>query len=434
LEKWCHSAPAERRGFLAHTLKMRSVQPEFMSKIIVLGGCGVVGSVAVRTLASLPDFSEIVIGDINIGLADDIINDIGSDKISAIHVDAKHPESIKNTIKGSDVVLNCVGPFYTFAPIILRAAIESGKNYVDVCDDIDATIAILKLNNAAKKANIAALIGMGSSPGVTNILAKYAAADLLDEVEAVDLYHAHGGEPIEGPAVIAHRFHAMMIDIPVFVDGQLKMARFFEESGKALEEEVDFAGLGTFKVSPYPHPETITLPKYIPGVKRVTNKGTVLPPEYFELTSEMVRLGLASDETVNVKGAKVVPMDFAIAYLINQREKILRQTNFGIQRGCVKIVVRGKLKGKSHQFVFSLASQGQALGEGTGIPAAIGAVLMQRGLITEKGVLPPEACIIPSDFLALVQEVLKLGRVGEKDSPLLIESIDDKGNVEQLIL
>ncbi|MFW9914378.1 MAG: saccharopine dehydrogenase family protein [Candidatus Thorarchaeota archaeon] len=403
-----------------------------MSKIIVLGGCGVVGSVAVKTLASLPDFSEIVIGDINIGLADDIINEIGSDKISAIHVDAKDPESIKDAIKGSDVVLNCVGPFYTYAPIILQAAIESGKNYVDVCDDIDATTAILKLDNAAKKADIAALIGMGSSPGVTNILAKFAAVDLLDEVEAIDLYHAHGGEPVEGSAVIAHRFHAMMIDIPVFVDGQLKTARFFEETGKALEEEVDFARLGTFKVSPYPHPETITLPLYIPGVKRVANKGTVLPPEYFELTSEMVRLGLASDEAVNVKGAEVVPMDFAIAYLINQREKILKQTNFGIQRGCVKIVVRGTLKGKSHQFVFSLASQGQALGEGTGIPAAIGAVLMKRGLITEKGVLPPEACINPSDFLALVQEVLELENVGGKDSPLLIESIDDKGDVEQL--
>lgn len=413
---------------------MRPMQPEFMSKIIVLGGCGVVGSVAVRTLASLPDFSEIVIGDINIERAHDIINELGSDKITAIHMDAKDLESIKNAIKGSDVVLNCVGPFYTFAPVILQAAIESEKNYVDVCDDVDATTAILKMDNAAKKANIIALIGMGSSPGVTNILAKFAATDLLDEVEAIDLYHAHGGEPLEGPAVIAHRFHAMMIDIPVFVDGQLKTARFFEESGKALEEEVDFAKLGTFKVSPYPHPETITLPKYISGVKRVTNKGTVLPPEYFELTSEMVRLGLASDEPLNVKGTAVVPMDFAIAYLINQRERILKQTNFGIQRGCVKIVVQGKLKDKSHQIIFSLASQGQALGEGTGIPAALGAVLMKRGLIRGKGVLPPEACIIPSDFLTIIQEVPGLERVGEKDSPLLIESIDDKGNVEQITL
>ncbi|MHA2270977.1 MAG: saccharopine dehydrogenase family protein [Candidatus Hodarchaeales archaeon] len=405
-----------------------------MSKIIVLGGCGVVGSVAVKTLASLPDFSEIVIGDINIELADDIINALGSDKLTAIRVNAKDSESLKDAIKDSDIVLNCVGPFYTFAPIILQAAIESEKNYVDVCDDVDATTAILKMDNAAKKANISALIGMGSSPGVTNILAKFAAVDLLDEVEEIDLYHAHGGEPVEGPAVIAHRFHAMMIDIPVFVDGQLKTARFFEESGRALEEEVDFAKLGTFKVSPYPHPETITLPKYIPGVRRVTNKGTVLPPEYFELTSEMVRLGLASDEPLNIQGTAIAPMDFAIAYLINQREKILKQTDFGIQRGCVKIVVQGKLKGKSHQFVFSLASQGQALGEGTGIPAALGAVLMKRGRIKEKGVLPPEACINPSDFLTIIQEVPGLERMGEKDSPLLLESIDDKGNVEQLAL
>ena len=31
----------------------------------VLGGCGAVGSVAVRTLTELPDFDEILIADIN---------------------------------------------------------------------------------------------------------------------------------------------------------------------------------------------------------------------------------------------------------------------------------------------------------------------------------------------------------------------------------
>ncbi|MFX0185112.1 MAG: hypothetical protein ACFE95_18670 [Candidatus Hodarchaeota archaeon] len=47
-----------------------------MSKIIVLGGCGVVGSVVVRTLSTLPDFTNICIGDINIRRAQDLVKEI----------------------------------------------------------------------------------------------------------------------------------------------------------------------------------------------------------------------------------------------------------------------------------------------------------------------------------------------------------------------
>jgi saccharopine dehydrogenase (NAD+, L-lysine-forming) len=134
---------------------------------------------------------------------------------------------------------------------------------VDINDDVDATREVLKMDKDAKVANITALIGMGSSPGVTNLLAKFAAENFLDSVESIDLYHAHGGEPLEGPGVIYHRIHSMTIDIPVFVNGRFKTVNFFEDTGRALEEEVEFHKLGKYRVHPYPHPETITLPRSI---------------------------------------------------------------------------------------------------------------------------------------------------------------------------
>ncbi|MFX1537016.1 MAG: saccharopine dehydrogenase family protein, partial [Promethearchaeota archaeon] len=201
---------------------------------------------------------------------------------------------------------------------------------------------------------------------------------------------------------------------------------------EALQEDVDFLKLGTYRVYPYPHPETITLPKYIKNVKRVTNKGTVLPSEYFQLIMNLVKLGLTDEKPLNVKGTMISPFDFVISYIIDQREKILKETNFGTQRGCVKIVVKGKKDSKPHQYVFSLASENQAMGEGTGIPAAFGAVLMKRGMIKEKGVLPPEAGVEPLDFLNIMQEHLDLEKVGGKGSPLIIESIDDQENVERI--
>ncbi len=405
-----------------------------MTKIIVLGGAGAVGRIAVRTLTTFPDFSKVIIGDINIKKAHEIAEEICSDKVIFREINVNNFKSLNKLIKSVDVVLNCIGPFYKYGSLVLKSAIEMGRNYVDINDDVDATKKVLEMDNEAQKSNITALIGMGSSPGITNLLAKFAADQLLDEVDSIDLYHAHGGETYEGPGVIYHRIHSMKIEIPVFIDGNFITVNFFDDDGKALEEEVNFPKLGKYRVHPYPHPETITLPQYIKGVQRVTNKGTVLPPEYFYLITDLVKLGLTDDKPINVKGNMISPLEFTISYIINQRERILKETNFGSQRGCVKIVVKGKKDGKTHQYVFSLASESLAMGEGTGIPAAIGAVLMNRGLITKKGVHPPEACVNPLDFLNIMQEHLRLETTTGEGSPLTIESINDEGNIETITL
>jgi saccharopine dehydrogenase (NAD+, L-lysine-forming) len=404
-----------------------------MAKVIVLGGAGVVGAVATKTLAAFPDFTEVVIADIDEEKSTKIV-ETNPEKISFMKIDVNHKEKLRKAIEEFDVVVNTVGPFYQYGPVILEAAIDAGKAYVDVNDDVDATRIVLQMDQRAQSAKVTAIIGMGSSPGVTNILAKFAADQMLDKVESIDLYHAHGGEPVEGPGVIFHRIHAMTIDVPVFVEGKFKMVKFLSEEGMALEEDIEFEKLGTCHVHPYPHPETITLPQYIKGVQRVTNKGTVLPPEYFYLIVELVKQGLHDDTPINVNGMMIKPIDFAIAYIIKSRERILKENNFGTQRGCVKIVVKGEKEGKTHTIVFSLASENQALGEGTGMPVAFGAIMLHRKLILETGVMPPEACVDPMEFLGILQEHLSLDSASGGSSPLTIESIDHKGKIEKITL
>jgi saccharopine dehydrogenase (NAD+, L-lysine-forming) len=403
-----------------------------MTKVIVLGGCGAVGSIAVKTLATQHVINHIVIGDQNMERAEKIISEIGNEKVSAIQFDAMDPQSIKNAIKGCDIVLNCVGPFYKSVKIILRAVIESGINYVDVCDDVDVTLEIFEMDEDAKKAGISALIGMGSSPGATNLLAKFAAENLLDETDSIDIFHAHGGEPFEGEGVIGHRFHCMSIDIPMYLDGELKYVKYFEEDGIALRQTFDFPVLGKgIHLFPYPHPEQVTLPKYI-KVNQVTNKGTVIPDEYYALTRELCRLGLAGKEPLMVKGQSVVPSEFATAYIIRERDRILKETNFGSQRGCCSVVVKGKKDEKYQEYRFHMASGSEALGEGTGIPAAIAVILMQQGKIPQLGVYPPEGGVNPVDFIDLISSVMKLGEKKEGDdsfSGVIVESVDAEGNV-----
>ena len=403
-----------------------------MSKVTILGGSGAVGSIATETLASSGVFSEITVADINFAAARKLVGKLKGAKLSVAELDAENPHSIRRAIGGSAVVLNCVGPFYKHGPTIMKAVIEAGINYVDVCDDFDATEKLLAMDDKAKKAGVSALIGMGSSPGVANVLVRFCADSLLDQVEAVDIYHAHGGEKIEGAAGVKHRIHSMKVDIPMFLDGKFTTVNLFEDSGKALEEETEFKDVGTYSVYGYPHPETITLPKYLKGVKRVTNLGLVLPPAYAELIKGMVRLDITDEKPIEVQGHKVIPLEFAVAYILSQREKLMKEAGINQPMGCLKIVVKGYKDGGKNTYIFSMSSRGQGMGEGTGIPAAIGAILMGTGKITEKGVLPPEACVNPMDLLELAKTKVKTA--GGKGFPIAIEHIDKDGKSQKVNL
>jgi saccharopine dehydrogenase (NAD+, L-lysine-forming) len=401
-----------------------------MSKATVLGGSGAVGSIATETLASSGEFSEITVADMNIMAAKKLARSVKGSKVSAVELDADNPQSIRRAIGGSSVVLNCVGPFYNYGPAIMKTVIEARINYVDVCDDFDATEKLLAMDDKAKKAGVSALIGMGTSPGLANVMVRFCADSLLDKVESVDIYHAHGGEKVEGAAVVKHRIHSMKVDIPVFLDGRFTTVRLFEDSGRALEEDVEFKDVGTYNVYAYPHPETITLPKYLKGVKRVTNLGLVLPPAYAELIKGMVRLGVTDEKPIEVQGHRIIPLEFAVTFIVSQREKLLKDAGMNQTVGCLKIVVKGFKDGSKNAYIFSITSMGEGMRE-TGIPAAMGAILMVTGRIKEKGVLPPEACVNPMDMLELTKTIVK---TRGKGFPISLEHIDKDGKSQKLDL
>src|SRR5687768_10762268 len=49
-------------------------------------------------------------------------------------------------LTGVDLVLNLAGPFFTGSDIVARRALGAGAAYVDICDDVEGTDAILALD------------------------------------------------------------------------------------------------------------------------------------------------------------------------------------------------------------------------------------------------------------------------------------------------
>ncbi len=395
-----------------------------MARVVVLGACGGIGSVVAATLAVADGVDELVLADVRGEQASAAAAALGHRAATGVAVDAADPAAVGSVLEGADVVVNCIGPFYRFGAPLLAAAIRAGVTYVDVCDDLDATRAQLDLHDAAQAAGVCALIGMGNSPGFANVLVRYAADHLLDSVESVDIMHIHGGEPSEGAAVLKHRIHAMTSDVPLFIDGEFRSVRMLEPSGEAFVVETDFRDVGTYPVYPYPHPETITLPRYLPGLRRATNLGVVFPLSYFAMTQDLVRAGAASTAPVRVGGAEVVPLEFTVAHLIAERPRLLAEAGVAGPAGCLKIVVGGGRADApgEHTIVFSLSSGSMGAGEGTGIPAALGALTL-LDTPASPGVHPPEAVVDPLAMLALATDLLPRLRLGDAGSGGGLEAV-----------
>jgi saccharopine dehydrogenase (NAD+, L-lysine-forming) len=61
--------------------------------------------------------------------------------------------------------------------------------------------------------------------------------------------------------------------------------------------------------------------------------------------------------------------------------------------------------------------------------------VMLQGKVAGPGVLPPEACINPQDFLALLPQVMQLDEKkegGERFGGVIVEEVDEAGHIRKL--
>src|SRR5699024_6869261 len=121
-----------------------------------------------RDLVASDQVNSVVVGDLNLDAANRLKQEIGSDKVSTMQVDATDNAELIKALQNVDVVVSFVGPYYRFGLPILQAAIEAGCHYVDICDDAQPTADMLELHDQAKQAGIVAVVGCGVSPGTLN--------------------------------------------------------------------------------------------------------------------------------------------------------------------------------------------------------------------------------------------------------------------------
>src|SRR5579859_6578923 len=149
---------------------------------VVLGGVGAIGRVVVRDLFESHPQNRVLIADYNEAGAREYVRSFNSRRVSAMFADASKRLQLAKLLRDHAVVINCTQ--HDFNLNVMRAALAAKVHYLDLGGLFCWTRKQLKLNGQFKRAGLTAILGMGCSPGITNVMTR-AAIDKLGCVESV---------------------------------------------------------------------------------------------------------------------------------------------------------------------------------------------------------------------------------------------------------
>jgi len=348
-------------------------------RIAIIGGAGNVGQEVALGLIRAEAVTDIVLVDVHAdpGMLRDRLR--RNAKISQRRLDARDSAGLVDALAGARVLVNCAGPFLDTVAPVARAAVALGADCLDVCDDFAATALLLEsdLDEAARQAGVSLITGMGADPGANNLLALWYAKK-LDTVDSVSLAWAVDCGDLVGASLV-HAATMLVGVAPQFRDHRLH----YLETGEG-EETVTFAEpIGTATVRYVGHPQPLTLPRRLPGLKHLTVKGVILPDWADRLLMAQKSCGLLRRE----------PRPPVVSLLREQAPAM--PSGPGVSG--LKVTVSGTRQGRAVTYAADMVG---AMGPGTGLPAAIAVRMLLEGAVAAKGLLAPEDAIDPQTFVA----------------------------------
>lgn len=397
---------------------MQSIRSVNMAKIVVLGGAGAMGQITVQDLASTAKDTDIVIADIDLDKANKIREGLDNPRVTALKADIKSRQSLVSVLKGSDVVVNAT-PYY-FNRDVMKAALEAGVDYIDLGGLYHETLKQLELHDEFAKAGRLAILGMGSTPGTTNVMAA-AGAKELDTVSDIIIYCAgeelkkpEDNHPFFPPYMLDTILDEYTMDAIVFRDGKIGTT-----APIAVDETVDFGQpVGVQSVIHTVHSELATIPNTYQskGIKNVAFK-LALGQEFHNKVKFLVELGFGGKEPVKTSEGIFHPRKILQA-MIDQFPK-----PEGASEDCeiLRVVVSGTKEGKAKTVVLETLAQSDPNGGtggadmNTGVPPSIVAQMVTNKMTADyKGVLPPEICVEPQHlFKELGKRKIMVSTVSE---------------------
>ena len=231
-------------------------------------GCGAIGTVIAGHLAADPRVHRLTLADLDERFARSVAARLGgSQKVRTRTLDASNRSELESALEGVEVAVQASVPRFNAA--VQAACLSRGANYVDLAaDSSDPYVA----DGEWRKGGLTALIGMGEDPGLSNVMARYAA----DGMDRIDSIRIRDGDTATSPE---HAF-LPLFSPETFIEETLHTSRIWED-GRYREVPPFGEGemyafpppIGPQKVYSVDHEEVDSLPRFIgKGVRYVDFK------------------------------------------------------------------------------------------------------------------------------------------------------------------
>jgi saccharopine dehydrogenase (NAD+, L-lysine-forming) len=382
-------------------------------RLVTIGG-GAMGRITARALAEDERVSEIVLVDLNRDAVERTIAalPIGREKLTSATCDVRDEEATADLLRGADAVLNATD--YPFNLHVMRAALAAGVHYADLGGLFHMTRQQYELDREFRKAGLTAVLGIGSTPGITNILARVA-VDNLDSVERLDVRIGCGDEcPPDGSFAVPYSIRTIFDECTlapmVFADGQWGAV-----PPLTGDEAIDFPmPVGHATAMHTLHSEVALFPVSFGerGLRNASFK-IAFPPAFLTQLRLLVDLGLATTEPVTTRGprkgstVRVAPRELIVALLAARQAQQAKTDAPATPSDCdvLRVIATGSRDGQPAYLVEEMVIKpylqwGVSAGDiDTGVPLAIAGILLAQGQARLSGAHGAELLFEPAIFL-----------------------------------
>jgi saccharopine dehydrogenase (NAD+, L-lysine-forming) len=349
-------------------------------RVAVLGAGGTIAPAIVRDLAESDEVASMTLLDLDADRARAVADAQGAGKATARAADARAVDELASLLEGADVLVNTAS--YRVNLDAMQGCLKAGCHYLDLGGLYRVTLRQLELGPEFERAGLLALLGIGSSPGKTNVMAQRAMRELgadAGPVESVDVFAAG-----RDPAAPADGRLWPPYAIQTLLD-ELTLPPVVLREGKPAEIEPLTPGGAVDYGEPIGEVDTIY----------TLHSELATFGESFRCRSASFRLSLKPELIGRLKG------------LIGAASEEVAEAARGAVPQSAQTV--------SVHMTKSLAASGRAVtvravspphfGLGgsivsTAAPAAASVRLLARGSLSASGALPPERCVEPDELFA----------------------------------
>ncbi len=396
--------------------------------VVVVGGGGLTGRCAVWDLAESGVFDQVKVADLDLPLAESAVRRAPKGtKVTAQRIDVRDRAALVELLRGARVCVNAVQ--YNFNLNVMEGCLAAGVDYLDFGGLFHMTRKQLALHERFRAAGRLAIPGLGQVPGVSNVLAAAATAD-LDQVDSIIIRDGWRDLTKGAPEIIFTWSPSTFLDEMTFPAMIWTDGGYQEVPPLSGSEEFDFPEpVGRTRVYRTLHSEPATLPTSFEA-KGLRHCEWREGGSGIDVLHTLAALGLAGERPVDVGGHPVAPREFLLALL--RREKLLGYPEGVHVDDCevLDLEIHGRSRSgpivRHAQAAFrSKPEWGAAATEyAVGICGSIGAILTAEDRMQGMGVLPPEICVLSGPFREALARRGVTTRITPPEPPLVLAHPD----------